>query len=320
MRTYSHLEHLARKPNDYDVTTSELLYYPSRGFEVRTPADAWYARYQLASPLRAGNWERFRDPRETTYARYTALQRESESFADGLFRAVDDTQYDRRLSSAWLDALDLVLPTLRYPIHGLQMSAAYVGHMAPSGRIVSCALFQTADEIRRIQRLAYRMRQLDSTRPGFGNRSKWLWQNDARWQPLRELIERLLVCYDWGEALVALNLVVKPAFDQAFMVRFARVAEARGDRVLGELFSTLEGDCRWHRAWTVALLRTCIEDTRDNLRAVLDWSSAWRSRALAAIDALAPLIDDDSGASSGLSASIEGAWSELIGAVEGEAK
>jgi len=71
------------------------------------------------------------------------------------------------------------------------MTAAYVGSMAPGGRIVVACLFQAADEMRRIQRLAYRMRQLQGTHPGFGSESKSAW--DPHWQPLRAVIEKLLV-------------------------------------------------------------------------------------------------------------------------------
>ena len=36
------------------------------------------------------------------------------------------------------------------------------------------------------------------------------WENAAAFQPLRELIERALVTYDWGEAFVVTNSVIKP--------------------------------------------------------------------------------------------------------------
>jgi toluene monooxygenase system protein E len=32
--------------------------------------------------------------------------------------------------------------------------------------------------------------------------AKLFWEQDPRWQPLRQFVERLLVTYDWGEALL----------------------------------------------------------------------------------------------------------------------
>jgi toluene monooxygenase system protein E len=189
-RTYWHLEPLKRKPSEYEVVTSNLLYYVDRGFEVQTPLADWYQQHQRGSPLRCRDWERFRDPRETTYSKYTDLQRKREIFVDGLLAAIETTGYDRRLSPACVRVVDRVLGPLRYPVHGLQMAAAYVGSMAPNGRIVIACLLQAADEIRRVQRLAYRMRQLQETHEGFGARSKAVWEQDPAWQPLRKVIER----------------------------------------------------------------------------------------------------------------------------------
>src|SRR5262245_163862 len=70
-RTFWHLEGLKRKPTDYDIATSRLLYHPDRGFEVNVPFSSWVERYGKNSALRISDWERFRDPRETTYSKYT---------------------------------------------------------------------------------------------------------------------------------------------------------------------------------------------------------------------------------------------------------
>ena len=57
---------------------------------------------------------------------------------------------------------------------------------------------------------AYRVRQLQLASPGFAEDSQARWEHDPLWQPLRKVIELLLVVYDWGESFVALNLVLKP--------------------------------------------------------------------------------------------------------------
>ena len=291
-RTYWHLEPLKRKPSEYDVVTSNLLYYVERGFEVQTPLADWYQRHQRGSPLRCRDWERFRDPRETTYSKYTDLQRKRETFVDGLLGSIEVTGYDRRLSPACVRVVDRVLGPLRYPVHGLQMAASYVGSMAPSGRIVIASLLQAADEIRRVQRLAYRMRQLQETHEGFGAGSKAAWERDPAWQPLRKVVERLLVTFDWGEALVALNLAVRPAFDELFMVDFGRLAAAYGDEVLQKLLVSLNEDCVWHRDWTRALLSVVLADDPGNRIVIQEWLGKWRPEVAAAVEGFARTFDE----------------------------
>ncbi len=292
-RTYWHLSGLGRMPSDYDIGTSRLLYYPERGFEVATPVAAFYARYQEGSRLRLRpeDGERFRDPRETTYARYTELQRWKEIYVDGILRTLDDGSYDRRLDPAWVRTLGAVLGPLRYPVHGLQMIAAYVGSMAPAGRVVITCALQAADEMRRIQRLAYRLRQLQETHPRLGADARARWQDDSMWQPLRHLIERLLVTYDWGEAFTALSLVVKPAFDELFLVRFGRLAAARGDEALQKIFGSLGEDAAWHHDWSAALARCTIESDAGNAAVIDEWTAQWTPATRAAVTAFTPLFD-----------------------------
>ena len=234
-RTYSHLASLGRAPSDYEIGSSRLLYYRDDGFEVQTPIGGWYQRHQAGSPLRCEDWERFADPRETTYARYTALQTRKEIFVDALLESIERTGYDRALSA---DAL------------GFQMIASYVGSMAPSGRIAIAALFQAADEMRRIERIAVRLRQIQIAHPGFGSRSRAVWEGDPVWQPLRECVERLFVTYDWAEAFTALNLCLKPLVDALLTERVAALAARAGDHRLGEILGSLAEDCAWHREWS----------------------------------------------------------------------
>lgn len=295
-RTYWHLEALERKPSEYEIATSRLLYYPSHGFAVRTPLNDWYRANQTGSELRATDWEAFRDPRATTYRKYVELQQAREIFVDGIFHSIDETGHDARVAAPWIAMLERVLAPLRYPIHGLQMAAGYVGQMAPSGRIVVACLFQAADEMRRVQRLAYRLRQLRDTHPGLGEHSKTLWEQDPMWQPARRLIELLLVTYDWGEAFVALNLVVKPALDELFMNCFARAAKDSGDEPLGNIFFSLNEDCVWHREWSRALVHTVVAQQPSNHQIVVDWIERWWPRAAEAIAAFGPCVSANTAA------------------------
>jgi len=290
-RTYWHLADLGRKPTDYDIATSRLHYWTARGFEVKVPVSEWYERYQQGSSLQCRIWEQWGDPRQTTYTTYTTMQRTREAFVSGLLDSLTD-DYDRNISPQWLAVLDRVLAPLRYPGHGLQMVAAYIGSMAPSTRITIAASFQAADEMRRVQRIAYRMRQLQLTHPQFGSKARETWQEDPIWQPLREVIETLLVTWDWGEALVALEFVLKPAFDELFMTQLRQLARAAGDDVLDRIFFSLNEDCAWHRAWSASLIRTAFRDTPESAQVIKCWVENWTPRVSRALSAFRPIFDE----------------------------
>lgn len=286
-RTYWHLADLGRRPTDYDIASSRLLYYTERGLETKPPLAAWFAQHQKASSLQC-DWEKFVDPRSTTYASYTHQQRTREAFVDGALRAAEDARRDAALAPEWVATLARIVPVLRYPAHGLQMLAAYVGHLAPSGTIVIAAAFQAADELRRVQRLAYRMRELRAIDPAFGEHARGDWETAPAWQPLREVIERMLVTYDWGEAFVALQLALKPRFDDAFVTQLGQRARLAGDDALANILYSLGEDCRWHGEWSRALVELAIAERPANRGVIDGWLAHWTPRVERALAACVP--------------------------------
>lgn len=295
-KTYWHLLQQRRMPTEYEIVTSKLLCYTGEGFtgkrfELDVPLRDWYKRFQQESPLICSSWEKFRDPRETTYTKYTEIQRDKEIFVDGILEEIDSSGYHGRLSPRWLRVLSRVVAPLRYPGHGLQMVASYIGQMAPSGRIVITATLQAGDEMRRVQRIAYQVRQLQRIYLGFASDSKERWQSDPLWQPLRMAIEKLLVCYDWAESFVALNLVLKPMVDDLFMNHLSDLALREGDHLLGQVFYSLNEDCLWHRQWSQALTRMAIEDNSLNSATIQGWIEKWYPVAAGAVQALVPLFE-----------------------------
>jgi toluene monooxygenase system protein E len=284
LKTYSHLADLRRVPSEYEIVSSRLLYHVERGFEVDAPVAPFHRRYQAQSPLVAADWELFVDPRETTYAKYTELQARKESHVAALFAALESPE--QAPSAAWARTLELTLGPWRFAVHGLQMIAAHVGSLAPCGRITIAAAFQAADELRRVQTLAYRLGQLRRERPGFGAGSREAWQNDPTWQPLRRLIETALVTYDWGEALVLLNVCAKPVLDVLFNGELGRQAQGQGVFSFTGVLASLDEDASWHRAWTAALLRLAMAEAGSRV-AVQEWSARWSPAVTEAARAVA---------------------------------
>jgi toluene monooxygenase system protein E len=101
-----------------------------------------------------------------------------------------------RLDPAWVATLRALFVPLRFPLHVLQMTGLYVGQMAPSSFITNAANFGAADEMRRVQRIAYWTKVLANAH---GDElattalARGAWEDDPAWQPLRRACEQLLV-------------------------------------------------------------------------------------------------------------------------------
>jgi toluene monooxygenase system protein E len=293
-RTWSLLGDVRRKPSTYEAVTAKFHYHfrrePSPFEHPGMPLNRWYLDHREGSPFQVDDWEGFRDPFKLTYKDYVSLQHEREVYVDKLIDRHEESDTVSTLSPEWVQTLRQVYVPLRFPLHILQMTALYVGQMAPSSFITNCADFQAADELRRIQRIAYWTKALAN---GHGDdlaateTARSAWERDEVWQPARKLLETLLIAYDWGESFVALDLVVKPTLDATLNWQFAHLARRNGDGFLAMLFEEFQEDSKRSQQWSAALMQYALEH-RPELRDVAQgWVEDWRPRARDAAEALA---------------------------------
>lgn len=290
LKTYSHLAGKRRVPSEYEIVSTALLYHPARGFEVNVPARRWYEQHQRGGRLRCDNWDQFEDPRATTYPRYTALQARQEANLDGVLRSWLATEHDPARAAVWRETFLRTLAPLRFALHGFQMMAAYVGQMAPSGRLAMTALFQTADQMRRVHRIALHLGLLRKAHPWTEEPGRAAWQSDPAWQPLRRVLEQALVAYDWGESLVALNLCLAPVVEGLFFTELAPILREQRDFPVAEALSSFAEDSGWHQAWTAALVALAVREEPENAAVIQAWIDHWHPRACQAVSAAAPLL------------------------------
>jgi hypothetical protein len=303
-RTWSLLAGARRRPSAYEVVTSRLNYHFRRQpapFEQSpdTALNRWYLEHREGSALQADDWETFRDPHRLVYRGYVALQHDRETVIDGLVDDFERRKHDAGLDEDWVELLTRLYVPARFPVHALQMTALYVGQMAPSSFIMNAAYFQAADELRRVQWIAYRARSLALAHGGdvgSSDATRRTWEDDPVWQPLREAMETMLVAYDWGEAFVALDLAVKPVFDALFNLQLAELARHNDDDLLALMLDQFELDARRSRDWSRALVACAVEARPENLDVLRGWVDRWTPVAERGADALAGLFADAPGA------------------------
>jgi Methane/Phenol/Toluene Hydroxylase len=321
MKTWSSLGNLGRKPNDYEIVTHNMNHTTSlaepleMGPEVN--GNRWLKKHRNAIALRVEKLDKFRDPDKMTYRKYTQAMDEQETYVDGLLlQGSAGTGSDAHLSPQALDFLALVMTPTRYLGHGLQMVSAYVQQLAYSSYVGNCAAFQTADQLRRVQRVAYRTRELSLAHPSrtFGSQERSVWERDADWQPTRELVERLMVSYDWDKAFVGLNLVCKPLADELFLRAFAEQARHHGCHTDAMLADNLYLDAQRSRRWTVELCKALIEVDSGNQAVLMECLAAWRPLGDSMVDAASRLLTRHAATAqaSAIAATCKSSWAVFL--------
>ncbi|MBM3482789.1 MAG: toluene monooxygenase [Alphaproteobacteria bacterium] len=314
LKTWSHLVRNKRRPTEYEIVSTNMLW--STGDQKApwamgpgTPMTQWYVKYRNQSPLKHADWDGFRDPDQLVYRTYNMIQDGQESFVDALLEDHSRNQHDLGLSPASLELLAHFYTPARYVIHTVQMASAYLVTMAPASTIENCFIFQSADQLRWVSRIAYRTAELKMTHPhaGFDRDERGHWENDAAWQGFRELMEKTLVAWDWAEQFVALNLVAKPAIDEALLRQFANLCRRQGDTLTALLLDAQMTDSARSRRWTTALIEYALKSGDPGNRALIErWLAEWVPLGDAAIEAFCPALGPE-GASLSAAAKAEAA-------------
>jgi toluene monooxygenase system protein E len=298
LKTWSHLAKRRRKPSEYEIVSTNLLYNtrdPNAPYELDPNLfmNRWYKTYRDGSPVKHDDWNAFRDPDELVYRTYNMLQDGQETYVFGLFDQFNEREHDKALEPTWAGTLARLYTPGRYLFHTLQMGSVYLQQMSPASTITNCAAFQAADSFRWLSHAAYRTKELSLTFPdkGFGNGERNYWENDAAWQGFRELMEKVLVAWDWGETFVALNLVAKPAIEEVVLRRLGLAARHNNDTLLGMLTDAQLLDADRHRRWATALVKMMAEKP-GNAQAIKTWIAQWEPLADKAIDAFCAALSD----------------------------
>jgi toluene monooxygenase system protein E len=296
LKTWSSFGNLGRRPTEYEILTHGMNHTTGDvalelGPDVN--GNVWLREHRDSSALKVPDWDAFRDPDAVTYGSYVAMQDDQETYVEGLLEQFDKENHDAGLSPQALDHLAVVVTPGRYLGHAEQMLSAYVQQLAPGSFIATAATFQTADQLRRVQLIAYRTTQLASEHEGrtFGTGERQVWENHPAWQPMRRAAELALAEFDWDRAVVATQLVVKPVADILFLGQAARELAAVGATLDSLIAENLWRDAERSQRWGGALISFLCDAGSGNaavLQGHLDqWAPLGREAITAAADVIA---------------------------------
>ena len=251
-----------------------------------------------STTLRACDWFEFRDPGEQWERPYYQVGTAVEHQIEGAMRSALQEGLIEDFAPEWVEFLRHFLQVPAYVEHGLWFALATAGRDCLSDSVSTCVCLQAAMKQRSAQAIVlYAMdleEHLDVGLPIETARDAFL--EDEPWQPTRRLLERLAATADWGEVVIAANLAFEPVV--ATLIRRelgTRAAAANGDTVTPVLARVETQEWEWARAWTVALVRFLLDDTRfgeANRATISDWIRDWLPRSVEAALALTPLADE----------------------------
>ncbi|PWR19237.1 toluene monooxygenase [Zavarzinia aquatilis] len=304
LKTWSALSGQRRKPSEYEAVAYDAHFLNDYAQPGKSgPAlpsigpdsfiNRWYQKNLIESPLRHDDWLAFRDPEEVTYRRYNIIQEGQENYVAEILDRFSNEGHDTGLSAEWQTVLARLYTPSRFLHHTVQMASAYAATTTPASTISHCYAFQSADALRALSHVSYRTVELARChgQAGFNEDERSHWETAPEWQGFRELMEKVLVTYEFGELFAALNLVAKPAIDEACLRQLGRAARRHDDSVLDLLSDAVLKDTARSRSWTQALVK--FLGARDgNVPLLRGWIAKWEPLADQAIDAFCAGLPD----------------------------
>ena len=268
----------------YQEATFDLQ--PTTNFHYRPSADPRYEMYDTAkTKVVMQDWYALTDPRQFYYGTYTqARARLSEAFEkslsfiekSGAFRQLDDTA---------LAAFRFYLLPLRHYEWGANMNNCAITSEGYGTAVTQATMFATMDRLGLAQMISRIGLALDGNSGTSLTEAKGRWMDDARWQPLRRVVEDTFVVDDWYELLVAQDFALDGIVYALFYGSFERAGRngAMVPGLLTETFREWQADCA---RWIDSVLKNTAAESPANAALLAEWYSAWRDRAL---DACRPI-------------------------------
>lgn len=283
-------DHLARRFGDkapsryqegtYDIqATDNLQYIPT-----------WDPEHELHDKRRTAvvmnDWYDLKDPRQFYYGTYTLARARQQETVESNFSFVETRGLADNISADLKKtALNLLLP-LRHLAWGANLNNMAMCTYGYGTAITQPCCYHGADNLGIAQYLTRLGLLLDDV-PSI-EAAKGQWMNDARWQPLRELAENLLVRKDWFELFVAQNfaldgilypLVYENIVDKQF--------SAQGGSAIAMLTSFMTEWFAETTKWVDFTIKTAAAESAENKALISGWTKTWRDRAVAALTPVA---------------------------------
>ena len=253
--------------------------------------DPGYSALKLTDPYS------YTDPRQYFYTPYVANAAERyESFAQTL-KYVEDRRLLDKLPENWRTVLSGFVIPLRHYEAGAQLLSSSANRFGYGTTLTQAACFASFDRIGNAQLLSLIGLAVAGGAADTLSEAKKNWLYAPHLQPLRRLVEELLVERDWAVGLLGLDLLD----EQLYPLLYQHLDERSLYRNAG-VYSLLARHFNdWyanHRKWLTALMKAWTADpehAESNRRVLGEIVDRWYPRTCDAVLTFAQAIADQAG-------------------------
>jgi phenol hydroxylase P1 protein len=271
-----------------DVEPRENFHYRPTWAQDRELYDERYSALRLADPYA------YTDPRQFFYTPYVTNRAALHDEFGKTLAYLEERELLARMPEAWRAILASVVVPLRHYESGAQLISVTGARFAYGTSLEQCCTFAAFDRIGNAQMLSRVGIALGAGTADILTTAKQEWLDSDHLQPLRRLVEEIMVVDDWAEGLLAIDI----ADSLIYPLLYTGLDERALTGGAGAYSLFAQHLSKWftdQRKWLDALITAWHDDPRSgesNQSQLTRIDSTWRPRAQQAVDALSSVIED----------------------------
>lgn len=283
-------DHLVRRFGDkpasryqegsYDIQPVENLHYVPTWDPDQQLYDASITRIVMK------DWYAFKDPRQFYYTTYTLARAKQQDTTEANFSFIEDHGLFNNMSPGLRKKAIEILVPLRHVAYGANQNNTLICGYGYGTTFTQPMMYHAMDNLgiaQYISRLGLLLGDVEALETG-----KKAWLNDPAWQPLRRLVEDMMVVRDPFELFVAQNVTLDGLLYPLVYQRVV-VGEFSASNTGIALGTQFQRD--WYEEtakWIDSVLKIAGTESEDNRVVMKGWIDHYRARAA---EAMVPVLE-----------------------------
>ncbi|WP_322044547.1 aromatic/alkene monooxygenase hydroxylase subunit beta [Paraburkholderia sp. J67] len=288
-QTFSHVARRlgADKPaSRYQEATFDLQ--PEVNFHYRPLWQPEFELYDKArTAIRMSDWYAFKDPRQYYYGAYTITRSRQQETMEKNIEFVTRRALLSGLSDEQKQRIAAIMVPLRHVEWAANTNNCFVTAYGWGTAITQATMYHSMDRLGIAQYLSRIGLLLDGNQGSSLLEGKTRWLDDPQWQPLRRLVEDLMVVQDWFETFTAQNAVLDGLLYPLVYRHIDALLTAQCGAGLGMLNEFAINWFDESSRWVDATIKTAAAESPENAALLTGWIETWRARTLDALRGLA---------------------------------
>ena len=296
-QTFSHIARrfgADKAASRYEEATYDVQ--PMANFHYRP---TWGPEFELYDARRTKivmrDWYVFRDPRQLYYATYNISRAAMQQSFDDAVNFIEKRGLIGEVAPAWRDKVAAYLIPLRHVEWGANMNCQLIADWGFGTQITSAAAFCGTDRLgiaQVISRIGLILGDGSDEQLVAG---KKLWMDGEEWQPLRRLVEDILVIRDWFETYIA-QLVVLDALIYPLVTEiFDKAGAPHNNSPISMMTGFLSDWYADNSRWTDIVVKAASAESDANRQILTHWIRHWSDRASEALLPISVAVLGDGG-------------------------